>query len=123
MATTCVVQFENNPSKVIYSGQLLRAVVNLTLTKPTTVHGIYVKLTGNAYAHWRGRRGSHRRGRRSFTRSEKYLDEQFYLLGGTSGNQIYMKDLIIFQLHLLLIFLKVKLHCSRALINIHFKVN
>lgn len=85
MATTCVVEFENNPSKVIYSGQLLRALVTLTIVKPTIVHGIYVRLTGDAYAYWTGRRRSNRRRRKSFTRSEKYLDEQIYLVGGTSG--------------------------------------
>lgn len=34
---TCEIHFENNPTKVVYSGQLVRGTVQLNLSKDTNV--------------------------------------------------------------------------------------
>lgn len=52
MPTTCKIEFENNPSQVVYSGQLLRGTVHLTLTSAKNIRGAYIKINGSAYAHW-----------------------------------------------------------------------
>lgn len=82
MPTTCIVDFENNPQKVLYAGQLLRGTVQLTLTEEKNVRGVFIHVLGQAYAHWtkkRGKRTKHYRG------EETYLDERTYFVGGSEG--------------------------------------
>lgn len=88
MGTKCEIEFDNNPSKVIYSGRTLHAVVSVTLANLTTVHSIYVKLIGEANANWQVRSGSNRRISKSYTGSEKYLDERINLVDVRSGKII-----------------------------------
>lgn len=83
MPTTCDIDFENNPQKVIYAGQLLRGTVRLTLTEEKTVRGIYIRIDGKAYAHWSTGSGKNRR---SYSGSEDYLTEKTYFLGGSEGS-------------------------------------
>lgn len=40
--TTCLIEFDNNPQKVFYGGQLLSGQVSLTLHKEKTVRGATV---------------------------------------------------------------------------------
>lgn len=46
MSTTCKIEFENNPRRVVYAGQLLRGRVRLNLTKSKTVRGLYIRIHG-----------------------------------------------------------------------------
>lgn len=85
MPTTCAVDFENNPAKVIYSGQLLRGTINLNLTQPKDVRGVYIRIKGDAYARWTQGSGDKRK---TYTGAEDYLDEKTYLIGGEDGKQI-----------------------------------
>lgn len=52
MPTTCVVAFENNPSKVVYSGQLLRGVVHVSVTNEKFIQSGYVKFLGEGNVRW-----------------------------------------------------------------------
>lgn len=86
MPTTCEIEFDNNPAKVIYAGQLLRGTVRLTLTEQKSVRGVYIRILGTAYCHWSEGAGDNRK---SYTGKEDYLNEKTYFVGGTSGNVSY----------------------------------
>lgn len=77
MPTTCQIDFENNPDKVAYSGQLLRGTITLTFSRRETVSGIFLETTGRAHAHWKFDSGIKRH--RSYTGYENYLYEKTYL--------------------------------------------
>lgn len=79
MPSTCIIDFENNPLKVIYAGQLLRGTVALTLTETKSVRGVYIRIRGTAYARWTSGSG---RSRSTNTGKEDYLDEKTYFVGG-----------------------------------------
>lgn len=83
MPTTCDIEFNNNPQKVLYAGQLLSGSVRLVLTEQKTVRGIYVRIIGKAYCHWTEGTGDNRK---SYTGSEEYLNEKTYFVGGEHGN-------------------------------------
>lgn len=82
MPTTCEINFENNPEKVLYTGQLLCGTINLTLTTEKTVRGVYILITGKAYCLWR--KGSSK-SRKTYTGSEDYINEKMYLYGDENG--------------------------------------
>ncbi|XP_055312538.1 arrestin domain-containing protein 17-like [Sitodiplosis mosellana] len=82
MPTTCIVDFENNPEKVIYAGQLLRGTVQLTLTEEKNVRGVFIQIRGEAYAHWSKKKGKRTK---NYTGEEIYLDEKTYFVGGSEG--------------------------------------
>lgn len=88
MSTTCEIEFENNPMKVVYGGQLLRATVRLNLTKEKKVRGVYFQLYGRAYASWTeyewfGGLNSNRW--KVYTGNEEYLNEVSYFVGPVVG--------------------------------------
>lgn len=85
MPTNCHINFENNPSKVVHSGQLFRGTVQLNLVEEVNVRGIYIHLYGGAYAHWRERL----KFCRAYTANEDYLNHRIYLVGGTNGIVCY----------------------------------
>lgn len=87
MPTSCEIEFENNPMKVIYAGQLLRGTVQLSLTEEKTVRGVYIRIHGKAYTHWTTGSGDNRK---TYTGSEDYLDERTYFVGGSSGNVLHI---------------------------------
>lgn len=83
MPTTCDIDFENNPEKVLYAGQLLSGTIKLTLTSEKRVRGVYVQITGKGYCHWTKGSGKNRS---EYTGREYYLDEKTYLYGDENGN-------------------------------------
>lgn len=85
MPTTCEIDFENNPEKVLYAGQLLRGTIKLSLTSEKTVRGIYILIHGKAYCHWTKGSGKNSR---SYTGSEDYLREKTYLYGDENGKDV-----------------------------------
>lgn len=46
------IDFQNNPMKVFYSGQVMRGTVQLNLSKQKKVRRIYMHLYGGAYVSW-----------------------------------------------------------------------
>lgn len=82
MSITCEIEFENNPFKVIYAGQLLRGTIRLGLTEEKTICGIFVKLSGKAYALWTQGCGDKRK---TYTGKEEYLNAETCLVGGRDG--------------------------------------
>lgn len=88
MPTTCVIEFENNPARVIYTGQILRGRVHLKLTKAKTLHGIYIKVVGSAKTHFKTHDSSKAATNKG---KEEYLDERSYLVGAPNGkDSIFM---------------------------------
>lgn len=51
MLSTCEIAFEQL-DLVFYAGQLVRGTVHLTLSKEHKVRGVYIQISGKAYAHW-----------------------------------------------------------------------
>lgn len=97
MPTTCEIGFENNPSKVVYSGQLLRGSVQLSLTESKTVRGVFIKICGEAYCHWTTGSGKNRK---SYTGKEDYLQERTYFMGGREGAYYYdLLDFFYFEIN------------------------
>lgn len=71
--SSCEIEFENSPRKIVYAGQLLRGTVRLYLAEKTTVRRVYIRINGKAYARWNV--GSSR-----IVSKEKYFDERVHLL-------------------------------------------
>lgn len=79
MPTTCEIEFENNPHKIVYAGRCLRGTVQLTLTDEKSARGIYIRINGKAYCHWSNGRNN------TYTGREDYLNEITYFIGGRDG--------------------------------------
>lgn len=86
MTTTCKIEFENSPRKVVYAGQLLRGTVRLNLTKSKLVRSLYIRIHGRAYVHWVDGTNDNRKVR-VFTGNEDYFSERTNFVGGYSGNE------------------------------------
>lgn len=99
MPITCSIDFENNPHKVVYAGQLLSGTIKVTLTDEKQVHDAYIRIRGEAYCHWTKIGAG--KNRRSFTGREDYLDEIIYFIGERDGNIKITQN--IFGLWMLLI--------------------
>lgn len=82
MATTCEIEFENNPSKVVFSGEIMRGTVHLTLTEEKNVFAVFLKITGCQYTRFSKGDGKNRR---SYTGNEKCLDERINFVDNTNG--------------------------------------
>lgn len=82
-SAVCEIEFEKNPSKVVYSGQLVRGNVHLTLTEATeSVQNISLRFRGAAYCRWTD---GFQDDKETFTSSENYLNERIYLVRGREG--------------------------------------
>lgn len=81
MPTKCEVELENNPLKVIYSGQVLRGTVNLTFTKEKVARGVYIRVTGQGYTHWT-------QADTAFASQEDYFNQLMYLVGGNNSKHL-----------------------------------
>lgn len=99
MPTTCEINFENNPLRVLYTGQWLRGSVDLNLTEAKTVRGIYINIHGSAHSHWSQGSG---KSRKSYTGHEQYLDERTNFVGGSTGRE--QNDYILFFFLFILMF-------------------
>ncbi|XP_031621628.1 arrestin domain-containing protein 17-like [Contarinia nasturtii] len=92
MPTTCGIEYEDNPSKVFYAGQLIRGRVKFILTEDKNIRGVYVQLYGRGFTSWSE---GCSRDQKTYTDQEFYLNERTYLVGGTgemklvSGTYIY----------------------------------
>lgn len=74
MSATCDIEFENNPRKIVYAGQLLRGAVRLNFPEETNAIALYIRIKGKAYARWN-------HGNSTIVANEQYLDKRTYLVG------------------------------------------
>lgn len=82
MPTTCTIDFENSPIKVIYSGQLLRGTVHLKLSSEKHVREIFIKIVGKAQTCWSEDASSKKK---TYKGNVEYLNDQVCLVGHTDG--------------------------------------
>lgn len=48
MPTTCEIDFDDNPMKIIFAGELLCGTVRLRLTKEQNIRTIFIRIYGHA---------------------------------------------------------------------------
>ena len=78
MSATCDIEFENNPRKIVYAGQLLRGMVRLNLPEKGNAISVYIHIKGKGYASWN-------QGNSKIVAKEQYFDERIYLVGTQNG--------------------------------------
>lgn len=81
MPTTCKIEFENNPKKIVYAGQLLRGKVQLNFNVQKTVRSVYIRLHGTAFCTWK-------QDRKPCQCKEDYLNDITYFVGGINNCNI-----------------------------------
>lgn len=100
MPTTCVIELEStNQSQIIFSGQVLRGTVHLTLTNEKTIRGVLITFTGKAYCCWKKTYG---KSTRVFKAEENHLNQQAYLIGSNNGKEAFLnkhKTILFFFKH------------------------
>lgn len=82
MPTNCKIEFENNPKKIVYAGQLLRGKVQLNFNVQKTVRSVYIRLHGMAFCTWK-------QGRKPSQGKEEYLNDITYFVGGINNGNVY----------------------------------
>lgn len=80
MRSTCEFEFDNNPSKIFYSGQTINGKVKLHLNEVKKVRGIFIVFSGEAQTKWRKKSG----GSNNVTK-ECYFKDRAYFIGGING--------------------------------------
>lgn len=80
MRSTCEFEFDNNPSKIFYSGQKISGNIKLHLNEVKKVRGIYIVFSGEAKTEWRKKTG-----RGNNVAVECYFKERIYFIGGING--------------------------------------
>lgn len=93
MSASCEIEFENNPRKIVYAGQLLRGTVLINLMKKTNVHNLYIRITGKVYACWY-------EGRTPITVKRNILDKKKYFLEETTGDLLHISLIIYIHLNI-----------------------
>lgn len=79
METKCDIEFENNPNKVVYAGQMLRGTVKLKFTEPKMVRAIYIQIEGKANCNLK-------EAILQYIGQEVYLNETTRFIDGYGGN-------------------------------------
>lgn len=59
MPTTCKIYFENNPHKIVFSGQKLQMTVRIKLTKDIKIRGVNIHLRGTTHVRFSDRYGNY----------------------------------------------------------------
>lgn len=80
----CAIEFENNPAKVYYSGQLICGIVHLTLNEKKKVHDVSVKVFGKAYVCWPESNDQTAHGK------EIFFDKRIELNHESNGNKLFI---------------------------------
>lgn len=83
MSETCTLEFEDNPSKTLYSGKLLQGTVHLVIKNEKKIRGVYIKFTGEAFAAWTEERSC-------IKGDEFLLDKRVYLIGNNHCKSLLM---------------------------------
>lgn len=81
----CVIEFENNPAKVYYTGQLICGNIYLSLNENRNVRGICVKIIGKAYVRWSEEYGENPS---VYTGKEIFFDERIDLDGESNSKNV-----------------------------------
>lgn len=78
---SCVIQYDDNPSAVYYSGNTVNYRAIITFEKQTEVKSILMKIQGKAYAEWVV-------DKRTVAGCEKYYKTKNYVVRGEGANVI-----------------------------------
>lgn len=79
MPTSCEIDFENNPMKIVFAGELLCGSVRLTLTKEKHLRALYIRINGHASVRMDDPTRGYNSGR------QNYLNKAIYLVRGNDG--------------------------------------
>lgn len=82
MQTSCDIEFENNPTKVFYSGQQIRGTVKLSHAETHPWCEMFIRIKGEGYVKWDEGSGS---STKTYTGFKSYVDERVYIPGGQTG--------------------------------------
>lgn len=82
MSIICVIDFENNAAKIVYSGQILCGTVKLVLSEPKTIRGIILTFTGKVLTYWPRGTGKHLS---PYGQSKDFFLDRMYLIGSSHG--------------------------------------
>lgn len=85
MFTTCDIEFENNPKKIVNAGQLLRGIVRLNLMDKMSVRSVYIRISGKALTNWQV-------GQTVAIQKDSCLNDRMLLAGGEIGRVIFFVD-------------------------------
>lgn len=85
MPTTCEIDFDDNPMKIVFAGELLCGVVRLKLTKEQNIRGIYIRFYGHASIRLDDSTHSPNR--------QTYLNKKIYLALGNNGSTHLIKSI------------------------------
>lgn len=75
------IDFENNPSRIYYSGQSVRGTVQLILGEEKKIRGAYIRIYGKAYCRW----STDGKNKVTYIGEELFLNETSYLVGAKEG--------------------------------------
>lgn len=89
MPTTCEIEFENNPQKIVYAGELFRGTVRLHLTKKLNVRNMYIRINGKGSISWD-------EGNTTYTTVESYGDNKMNFVNNTNGTVLCYRIQFIF---------------------------
>lgn len=78
MPTTCEIDFDDNPMKIVLAGELLCGTVRLKFTKEQCVRSIYIRMYGHASVKLDDPTRSSNR--------QTYLNKKIFLVRGNNGN-------------------------------------
>lgn len=89
MPTTCKIEIENNPAKIIYAGQLLKGTVELDFTVRKIVRSVYVRVLGLARVYWK-------EARKPCQGNEEYLNDVTFFVGGSNDGNVSSDEIRYF---------------------------
>lgn len=84
MPTSCEIDFENNPMKMVFAGELLSGDVRLTLTKEKHIRSIYVQIKGRASIRLDDPTKGFNSGKQT------YLNKAIYLVRESNGSHFFV---------------------------------
>lgn len=77
MPTTCEIDFDDNPMKIVFAGELMCGTVRIKLTKEQGIRSIYLRINGHASVRMDNQ--THNADRQT------YLNKKIYLVRGNNG--------------------------------------
>lgn len=81
MPTTCEIDFDDNPMKIVFAGELLCGTVRIKLTKEQGVRAIYLRINGHASVRMDDPTNSSNR--------QTYFNKKIYLVRGNNGKNTH----------------------------------
>lgn len=79
MPTTCEIDFDDNPMKIVFAGEMLCGTVRLKLTKEHCIRAIYIRINGHASVRMDDPTRSASR--------QTYLNKKMFLVRGNNGKR------------------------------------